>query len=79
MKSGIAVETIGPPLLVLDVKCLNGCSSTLYMYYPIKASALNVMLFFLCRDATGKFPDYPDEEEGGSAAIFKKREKPEVS
>ena len=36
-------------------------------------------LCFFCRDATGKFPDYPDEEEGGSAAIFKKREKPEVS
>ena len=30
------------------------------------------------RDATGKFPDYPDEEEGGSAAIFKKREEPKV-
>ena len=26
------------------------------------------------RDATGKFPDYPDAEDGGSAAIFKKRE-----
>ncbi|XP_053286786.1 dynein regulatory complex protein 11 [Pleuronectes platessa] len=23
-----------------------------------------------CRDATGSFPDYPDEEEGGSALIF---------
>ena len=23
-----------------------------------------------CRDATGKFPDYPDEEAGGSAAIL---------
>ena len=30
----------------------------------------------MCRDATGKFPDYPDEEEGGSEAIFKKREEP---
>ena len=29
-----------------------------------------------CRDATGKFPDYPDEEEGGSEAVFKKREEP---
>ena len=29
-----------------------------------------------CRDATGKFPDYPDVEEGGSLAIFKKREEP---
>lgn len=28
------------------------------------------------RDATGKFPDYPDVEEGGSLAIFKKREEP---
>ena len=30
-----------------------------------------------CRDATGKFPDYPDEEAGGSAAIFKQREEPD--
>ncbi len=30
----------------------------------------------LYRDATGKFPDFPDKEEGGSEAIFKKREKP---
>ncbi|XP_010903284.3 dynein regulatory complex protein 11 [Esox lucius] len=26
--------------------------------------------FIECRDATGAFPDYPDEEEGGSAVIF---------
>uniref|UniRef100_A0A8C5F852 Zgc:153738 n=1 Tax=Gadus morhua TaxID=8049 RepID=A0A8C5F852_GADMO len=26
--------------------------------------------FFECRDATGSFPDYPDEEEGGSTLIF---------
>jgi hypothetical protein len=25
-------------------------------------------------DATGKFPEYPDDEVGGSAAIFKKQE-----
>lgn len=30
----------------------------------------------VCRDATGKFPDYPNDEEGGSEAIFKKREEP---
>ena len=30
-----------------------------------------------CRDATGKFPDYPDEEAGGLAAIFKQREEPD--
>ncbi|KAM6923966.1 dynein regulatory complex protein 11 [Xenentodon cancila] len=26
--------------------------------------------FFECRNATGVFPDYPDEEDGGSAFIF---------
>ncbi|KAJ0064981.1 hypothetical protein NL108_000949, partial [Boleophthalmus pectinirostris] len=26
--------------------------------------------FFECRDATGTFPDYPDDEDGGSALIF---------
>ncbi|XP_037530554.1 dynein regulatory complex protein 11 [Nematolebias whitei] len=26
--------------------------------------------FFECRNATGVFPDYPDEEDGGSALIF---------
>ena len=25
------------------------------------------------RDATGKFPDFPADDEGGSAAIFKER------
>lgn len=30
--------------------------------------------FIECRDATGKFPDYPDDEEGGSAAIFKEKD-----
>ncbi|XP_068563222.1 dynein regulatory complex protein 11 [Cebidichthys violaceus] len=26
--------------------------------------------FIECRDATGSFPDYPDEEDGGSALLF---------
>ncbi|XP_072295214.1 dynein regulatory complex protein 11 [Eucyclogobius newberryi] len=26
--------------------------------------------FFECRDATGTFPDYPEDEDGGSALIF---------
>ena len=26
------------------------------------------------RDATGKFPDFPEADDGGSEAIFKKRE-----
>lgn len=26
------------------------------------------------RDATGKFPDFPDADEGGSSVLFKKRE-----
>ncbi|CAH8626047.1 unnamed protein product [Dicrocoelium dendriticum] len=29
--------------------------------------------FVECRDATGRFPDYPDEDKGGSAAIFKEK------
>merc|ERR1712241_1348865 len=29
--------------------------------------------FIECRDATGKFPDFPADDEGGSAAIFKER------
>ena len=33
---------------------------------------------FYQRDATGKFPDYPSEEEGGSAAIFKEKDPAEV-
>ncbi|KAG5445315.1 Dynein regulatory complex protein 11 [Clonorchis sinensis] len=32
--------------------------------------------FVECRDATGKFPDYPDEDAGGSAAVFREK-KPE--
>lgn len=30
--------------------------------------------FIECRDATGKFPDLPDADEGGSAAVFKPRD-----
>ena len=29
-------------------------------------------------DKTGKFPDYPDDDEGGSAAIFKMKDPAEV-
>uniref|UniRef100_H2YYK9 ATPase AAA-type core domain-containing protein n=1 Tax=Ciona savignyi TaxID=51511 RepID=H2YYK9_CIOSA len=29
--------------------------------------------FIECRDATGKFPDYPDEEDGGSSLLFKEK------
>lgn len=37
------------------------------------------MFFFFFRDKTGKFPDYPDDDEGGSAAIFKEKDPGEVS
>ena len=30
------------------------------------------------RDASGKFPEYPDEDEGGSAAIFKEKDPAEI-
>ncbi len=29
-------------------------------------------------DASGKFPEYPTEDEGGSAAIFKEKDPAEV-
>lgn len=35
-----------------------------------------ILLFI--RDKTGKFPDYPDDDEGGSAAIFKEKDPLEV-
>ena len=34
---------------------------------------------FVVRDKTGKFPDYPDDDEGGSAAIFKEKDPAEVT
>lgn len=30
-------------------------------------------LFFVCRDASGKFPEFPGVEEGGSASIFTRK------
>lgn len=32
----------------------------------------------LCRDAVGRFPDYPAEEDGGSLMIFKEKDPAEV-
>jgi hypothetical protein len=33
----------------------------------------------LCdRDATGKFPEFPEEDDGGSAVIFKEKDPEEV-
>jgi len=34
--------------------------------------------FIECRDATGKFPEYPTEDEGGSAAIFTQKDPAQV-
>uniref|UniRef100_A0A8C9ZUZ5 IQ motif containing with AAA domain 1 like n=1 Tax=Sander lucioperca TaxID=283035 RepID=A0A8C9ZUZ5_SANLU len=34
--------------------------------------------FIECRDATGSFPDYPDEEDGGSALIFAEKNPQQV-
>ena len=45
----------------------------------VKNQHCYIVKIILCshRDATGKFPDYPDIDEGGSEVIFKKKE-PEV-
>ena len=45
--------------------CISTCSvvdGTLHCNYSL-----------IFRDATGKFPEYPDVDEGGSLAIFKQR------
>ena len=34
--------------------------------------------FLFHRDSTGKFPDFPDEDEGGSAIIFKQKSPDEL-
>jgi len=36
------------------------------------------MASVICRDAVGKFPDYPSEEDGGSLMIFKEKDPAEV-
>lgn len=38
----------------------------------------HVFVFHLHRDATGKFPEYPDEDDGGSALIFKEKDPAEL-
>ncbi|XP_056157558.1 dynein regulatory complex protein 11, partial [Lampris incognitus] len=35
--------------------------------------------FMECRDATGKFPDFPDAEDGGSASIFAQKTPEQVA
>lgn len=36
------------------------------------------MFVYNYRDSTGKFPEYPDEDDGGSAVIFKQKDPAEV-
>ncbi|XP_026185252.1 dynein regulatory complex protein 11-like [Mastacembelus armatus] len=35
--------------------------------------------FIECRDATGRFPEFPDEEDGGSASLFSQKTPEQVS
>ncbi len=41
------------------------------MIMNLNMNKLITIEFF--RDVTGKFPEYPDEDEGGSALIFKNK------
>lgn len=43
-----------------------------------KKQLSHTFIFSIFRDATGKFPEYPDEDDGGSAAIFKQKTPEEV-
>lgn len=48
--------------------------------FPHSVNLIKLLLFvcFLNSDATGSFPDYPDEEEGGSALIFAEKDPQQV-
>jgi len=50
--------------------------SILLLHPNCVTTVLTLRLYF--RDATGKFPDFPDEDEGGSAGIFKQKTPEEV-
>ena len=39
---------------------------------------MNTFIVLYFRDASGKFPEYPNEDEGGSAAIFKEKDPAEI-
>lgn len=62
-------------LLLWINSCILKRSSSLVLS-SLSISCLTVYFFF--RDKTGKFPDYPDDDEGGSAAIFKEKDPLEV-
>ncbi len=44
----------------------------------ILARLIKYICLDVFRDATGKFPDYPGEDEGGSGAIFKEKDPADV-
>ena len=49
--------------------------STVHHRFIRLRSLINLWVHVSCySDATGKFPDFPDTDDGGSEAIFKKRE-----
>lgn len=43
----------------------------------LKSGTIMLPIYFY-RDAAGKFPEYPDDDDGGSAAIFKQKDPAEV-
>jgi len=42
------------------------------------STGMSLRWLLVCRDAVGRFPDYPSEEEGGSLMIFKEKDPSEV-
>ena len=64
-------DTIGP------IAVINWFQRLLANYWGSGSDDISALKSIsLLRDATGKFPDFPDADAGGSAAIFKKREEP---
>lgn len=44
--------------------------------HEVSHGILTLYAYKFIRDLTGKFPEFPSVDDGGSLAIFKKREEP---
>lgn len=65
-------QLAGSPILITITHFSELEQSQLVGNVAERAALLDVysVFFFLLRNLTGTFPDYPNEEEGGSAIIF---------
>lgn len=62
-----------PGMAALDRWLPYNCAATTVRMCTCGCIACTFQVCVPCRDATGKFPEFPDLDEGGSLAIFKQR------